>query len=130
MRKLRRLSYDPQALYAERKAIISYCRGNTVNLSDVRVDFDDAAPFFKRAWQACRTIPRGSVRTYRWIAALAGNPLASRAAGQAMARNRIPLMVPCHRVIGSDGSLHGFGGGGGLSMKGKLLSMEGSRVLA
>ena len=54
----------------------------------------------------------------------AGRPGATRAAGQAMARNPVPLLVPCHRVIGSNGRLHGFGGGIGLPLKARLLELE------
>ena len=80
-------------------------------------------PFFRAAWEACLTIPRGETRSYAWVAAAAGSPGAFRAAGQAMARNRLAVVVPCHRVIGSDGGLHGYGGGG-LDKKAKLLNME------
>lgn len=90
---------------------------------DVELDLDDATEFFKLAWTACQSIPPGEVRTYRWLAEAAGRPAAARGAGQAMARNRIPLVIPCHRVIGSDGGLHGFGGPG-LPMKARLLNLE------
>ena len=83
---------------------------------DVALDLDGAAPFFRRVWDACRSIPYGETRTYEWLAASAGNVKAVRAAGQAMARNRVPIVIPCHRVIGKDGGLHGFGGPG-LPMK-------------
>ena len=65
----------------------------------------------------------GETRSYGWLAEQAGSPLAVRAAGQAMARNRWPLIIPCHRVIGSDGGLHGYGAGG-LVVKARLLAME------
>lgn len=90
---------------------------------NVPLDVGDAAPFFRRAWDACRSIPAGETRTYEWLAASAGNIKAVRAAGQAMARNRIPIVIPCHRVIGKDGGLHGFGGPG-LPMKQRLLNLE------
>ena len=90
---------------------------------DVTLDLEDVAPFFRRAWDACRSIPAGETRTYEWLAASAGNIKAVRAAGQAMARNRIPIVIPCHRVIGKDGGLHGFGGPG-LPMKSRLLNLE------
>jgi methylated-DNA-[protein]-cysteine S-methyltransferase len=87
------------------------------------LDLEDATPFFRRAWDACRLIPRGETRTYRWLAEQAGNAAASRGAGQAMARNRIPIVIPCHRVIGTDGGLHGFAGPG-LPLKARLLQHE------
>ena len=89
---------------------------------DVRLDLGGASDFFRRAWEACRAIPCGETRSYRWLAEQAGNPRAARGAGQAMARNRVPLVIPCHRVIGSDGALHGFGGG--LGLKERLLYLE------
>jgi methylated-DNA-[protein]-cysteine S-methyltransferase len=87
------------------------------------LDLEDATLFFRRAWDACQLIPRGETRTYRWLAEQAGNAAASRGAGQAMARNRIPIVIPCHRVIGTDGGLHGFAGPG-LPLKARLLQHE------
>jgi len=102
--------------------------GQAVGL-DEDLDLDDAAPFFKAAWEACLSIPYGHTRTYRWLAIQAGSPLAVRAAGQAMARNRLPLVVPCHRVIGSDGRLCGFGSEARqLDLKQALLNIEAGAV--
>ncbi len=117
-------TFDPEAVSSVREALLRYCRGESVDLTTVPVDLSGVSPFFSRAWAACRSIPAGETRTYAWLAAQAGNGRAARGAGQAMARNRLPLLVPCHRVLGSDGSLHGFGGGVGLPLKAKLLDME------
>jgi methylated-DNA-[protein]-cysteine S-methyltransferase len=92
-----------------------------------RQDFDlpldlPGAGFRHRAWQAIAAIPYAEVRSYGEIAATAGNPLAYRAAGSACRTNPLPLVIPCHRVIGSDRGLHGFGGG--LEMKRWLLAHE------
>ena len=107
--------------------LASYFDGSETGFEDVALDFDDAPDFHRRAWQACRTIPRGQTRTYKWLAVRAGSPNAPRAAGQTMARNRIPIIVPCHRVIGSDGSLRGFGSGDTrLDLKRRLLELEGA----
>jgi len=116
---------DPDALRAVRAKIEAYLAGEPVDFDILELDFGAAAPFFKRAWEACRRIGRGEVRSYGWLAGAAGSPLAARAAGQAMARNRLPLLVPCHRILNSAGDLHGFGGGG-LPLKAKLLKMEGA----
>jgi O-6-methylguanine DNA methyltransferase len=89
----------------------------------VTLDLTGSTPFFRRAWEACSSIPAGETRTYQWLAEAAGNPRAARGAGQAMARNRIPVIIPCHRVIGKDGGLHGFAGPG-LPMKERLLRLE------
>ncbi len=82
--------------------------------------------FQRKVWAIARAIPRGETRTYGWLAGEAGSPGAARAVGQCMARNPWPIIVPCHRVVGHDGGLTGFGGG--LAMKGRMLDMEGVPV--
>lgn len=82
--------------------------------------------FQRRVWRAIAGIPRGQVISYTELARRAGNPRAVRAAAQACGANPVPLLVPCHRVVRSDGSLGGFGGG--LPMKRQLLAREGIRV--
>lgn len=109
-----------------RARLLGYFDGANVGFEDVALDFRDAPTFHRRAWEACRTIPRGETRAYKWLAKMAGSPNAPRAAGQTMARNRLPIIVPCHRVIGSDGSLRGFGSGDTrIDLKRRLLEMEG-----
>lgn len=73
-------------------------------------------------WQVLRTIPYGEVASYAWVAERIGNPRAVRAVGGANARNPLPIVIPCHRVIGSDGALTGFGGG--LAVKQRLIELE------
>ena len=105
--------------------IIAYLEGSEVDFVSVGLDVGDVTEFYVRSWNACRSIPRGETRTYGWLARQAGRPNAPRAAGQTMARNRVPLIVPCHRVVGSDGSLRGFGSGSErLDLKRWLLDME------
>ena len=77
-------------------------------------------PFQKRAWEVVRTIPWGETRSYTWVAHNTGRPGAARAVGQAMRANPVPFIVPCHRVIGRDGSLCGYGGPEGVDLKRKL----------
>jgi methylated-DNA-[protein]-cysteine S-methyltransferase len=122
---------DADAVSDVRGQVKAYCAGELDNLDGVTVDMSRMSPFFRRAREACRTIPSGETRTYAWLAEQAGNARAARGAGQAMAKNPVALVIPCHRVIGSDGTLHGFGGGIGLPMKERLLRMEaaGSPVL-
>jgi methylated-DNA-[protein]-cysteine S-methyltransferase len=103
---------------------------------DTEVDFSEVplaagGEFHRRCWKACRRIPRGEVRSYATLAAMAGSPAAARAAGQAMRRNPLPIIVPCHRVVGSSGLLHGFGGvtsprSKPLEIKRALLETEGA----
>ena len=84
-------------------------------------------PFQEKVWAALRAIPYGEVRSYKEVAEAIGHPKAYRAVGMANNANPIFIIVPCHRVIGSDGSLTGYGGG--LPMKRALLSLEkGNRI--
>ena len=115
---------DPDFVTDVRTMVQAYCAGSDVDLTEIPVDMTEMSPFFKKAREACRSIPSGETRTYAWLAEQAGNVRAARGAGQAMAKNPVALLVPCHRVIGSDGELHGFGGGVGLPMKERLLRME------
>ncbi len=78
--------------------------------------------FQLKVWRALETIPYGQTKSYRWVAEQIGNPKAVRAVGGANGRNPLPLVIPCHRVIGRDGSLTGFGGG--LDIKARLIEME------
>lgn len=79
-------------------------------------------PFQKKVWDALRKVPYGATVSYGELARRAGNPKAARAVGMANHRNPIPIIIPCHRVIGKNGSLTGFGGG--LEVKQKLLDLE------
>ena len=121
---------QPEANHAELAAahfeelcqqLEGYFTGAVVDFHQ-ELDLEGAASFFLRAWTACRSIPRGQVRSYAWLAAQAGNPRAVRAAGQAMARNPVAIIIPCHRVIATNGSLRGYGGG--LELKQRLLDLE------
>ena len=102
-----------------------YTRGEPVAFPDA-LDIAAATPFQRAVWQATREIPYGQTRSYGWLAAKAGKPRAARAAGQATAANPWPIIVPCHRVISSDGRLGGYGGG--LDMKERLLRLEGAAL--
>ena len=120
---LERAVHDP-SLFAEAQSCLErFFRGEGNALDEIGLDLTDAPPFFSAAWTACRRIPTGETRSYAWLATEAGNPLAVRAAGQAMARNPLALVIPCHRVIGSNGGLGGYGGGG-LKVKARLLELE------
>jgi methylated-DNA-[protein]-cysteine S-methyltransferase len=81
-------------------------------------------PFQKRVWQHLETIPFGVTQSYRQVADAIGTPQAVRAVGAANGANPIPIVIPCHRVIGSGGRLTGYGGG--LPLKKRLLELEGA----
>ena len=83
--------------------------------------------FQQRVWAALRAIPYGETRTYGELAAAIGSPSASRAVGMANHHNPIPIVIPCHRVIGANGTLTGYAGG--LEIKRKLLALEGIAIL-
>lgn len=89
---------------------------------DVRLN-PQGTDFQQRVWQALLAIPYGEVRSYKDIALAIGQPKAVRAVGGAIGQNPIPLMIPCHRVVGADGSLTGFRWG--LALKKRLLQLEG-----
>ncbi|MBZ0154726.1 MAG: methylated-DNA--[protein]-cysteine S-methyltransferase [Alphaproteobacteria bacterium] len=72
------------------------------------VRFLRGTDFERRVWDALKEIPYGETRTYGWMADRVGSPGAARAAGRALGRNPLPILIPCHRVIGADGSLTGF----------------------
>lgn len=116
-----------------------YARGETLLLSEAarqleeyfagaRREFDlplapKGTPFQQSVWALLRQIPYGETRSYGQLAAALGNPKASRAVGGANHNNPIAIVVPCHRVIGADGSLTGYAGG--LDIKAYLLRLEG-----
>lgn len=107
---------------AELKAKLArYFRGEEVAF-DEPVDLRDATPFQKAVWEETRRIPWGQTSTYGEIAAALGKPGAARAVGRALAANPVPIIIPCHRVLRSDGSLGGFGGG--VELKKRLLELE------
>lgn len=93
---------------------------------NVRLDLGEVSGFRRRVLQACRRIPWGRTATYADLARTAGSPNASRAAGSAMAHNPLPLIIPCHRVVRSDGSLGGFSSPQGVQLKRRLLRLEGA----
>lgn len=82
------------------------------------------SPFFRKVYESAHRIPSGTVVTYQDLAKKAGSPKASRAVGQAMARNPLPLLIPCHRVVGHNKKLVGFSAYGGVSTKEQLLALE------
>lgn len=109
---------------AAKKMLLAYLRGATKRI-DVEVDLSGITPFQRRVLEETRKVPRGQVSTYAEIARRIGNPKAVRAVGQALRRNPVPIVVPCHRVIASDGSLGGYGGELRSKRKVQLLKLEG-----
>jgi methylated-DNA-[protein]-cysteine S-methyltransferase len=112
---------DDRPFKALRAELKSYFRGEPVIFTtalDVK-----GTEFQKKVWRVLMKIPYGNVRSYKWVAERAGNPAAARAAGSAVGANRVPIIIPCHRVIESSGGLGGYACG--LDVKRALLRVEG-----
>ncbi|HJM36537.1 MAG: hypothetical protein CL877_04645 [Dehalococcoidales bacterium] len=86
------------------------------------LDLGTATLFQRRVWETTQLIPYGETRSYRWVAEHMGQPTAARAVGQALAKNPLPIIIPCHRVVTNNGKLGGFSGGP--KMKRYLLRLE------
>ncbi|MDT8306969.1 MAG: methylated-DNA--[protein]-cysteine S-methyltransferase [Anaerolineae bacterium] len=108
--------------------IVAYLNGERREF-DLPIDWSVLASFHSRVLRIVHAIPYGQTRTYGEIANELGMTNGARAVGRANATNPIPLVIPCHRVVGSDGRLHGYGGPGGVTTKAWLLQLEGSRLL-
>jgi methylated-DNA-[protein]-cysteine S-methyltransferase len=105
------------------KQVCHYFQGNKVTWK-ISIEWGDTSAFRRRVLEACRRIPFGATATYADLARAAGSPGAARAVGSTMATNPLPLVVPCHRVLRSDGSLGGFSSAQGPSQKTRLLRLE------
>ena len=92
-----------------------------------RVDLSTTTDFNQRVLEVVRQIPYGVLRSYKWVANEIGAPRATRPVGQALSRNPLPIIIPCHRVVNSDGSLGGYSGGGP-DMKRRLIDIETGQV--
>lgn len=128
----RRRSATPAEPTAEIQRVIdgiaALLAGERADLAFASLDLGDAPPLHARIWAATRAIPPGETRTYGEIAASIGLPHGAQAVGVAMARNRIPLVIPCHRVLAAGGRLGGFSAPGGVDTKRRLLAIEGAVV--
>ena len=101
----------------------NYMAGIEDNVRSITIDLAAKSTFYLSAWEACRNIPLGETRSYAWVANEIGRPKSHRAIGRAMACNPILIVIPCHRVIRSDGAPGGYSGGGP-EVKNILLDLE------
>jgi methylated-DNA-[protein]-cysteine S-methyltransferase len=104
----------------------AHLHGNLQSLNKIPLDLGSLRPFSNQVYLASQTIPAGARKTYGELAKQIGKPLAARAVGQALGRNPIALIIPCHRIIGANGKPGGFSAFGGLRTKERLLAIEGA----
>lgn len=117
---------EPSAITIHAAQLLQrYFQGEHTDFSDIPVQLDGMPPFRHKVLEAIRILAFGDIRTYGQVAGLCGSPRASRAVGGALAANPVPLIIPCHRVVASDGRLTGFSAPGGEATKRALLKLEG-----
>ena len=126
-RALRAAGYagsSTRALDQLAKRLQGYAAGEPDDFADVPLDLEAGTRFRRHVLLACQRISYGQTRSYAELAAEVGSPGAARAVGNVMARNRIPILIPCHRVLGCGGRMCGYSAPGGLATKRKLLAIE------
>ena len=122
---LARAQNEPGLFADLQSRIVAYFEGGNVEFGmDVPVVLDGLSAFASQVLQACRRVRSGRTVTYGQLAARVGRPQAARAAGSALARNPIPLIIPCHRVLCANGQMGGFSAPGGTGLKERLLRHE------
>lgn len=127
-RRLRRPAVRAEEPTAEaRHQVLEYLSGRRRSFS-LPIDLRHLTAFQRTVLEAAQAVPRGQVATYGQIARRIGRPRAARAVGQALGSNPVPIVIPCHRVLASDGRLGGYSGRGGLRTKEKLLRLEGAMI--
>ena len=110
--------------------VLTLLAGEKVDLGDVPSTSATSPDFHKRAYAIARTIPAGQTMTYGEIARRLGEPHESREVGQAMGKNPIAILMPCHRVLGADGKMGGFSANGGVATKRRILEIEGAAAVS
>ena len=121
------IEYDPEILPHLQRSLMAYFQAKSM-VFDGDVDISWASPFARKVYQRCSRIPSGRTVSYAQLAEKAGSPQAARAVGSIMANNPTPLIIPCHRVLRSDGKLGGFSAPGGQNLKKRLITHE-SKIL-
>lgn len=115
--------FSPEQTAEATQQLRDYAAGSLKQFS-LPIDWSVLKEFQRNVLQLTFEIPYGEVRTYKELAQHLGNPRAARAVGRAQATNPMPIVIPCHRVVGSDHKLHGYGAGSGIPTKEWLLRME------
>jgi methylated-DNA-[protein]-cysteine S-methyltransferase len=114
------------ALKTARRQLLDYLAGRR-HAFDVPLDLSQGTSFQRKVWRILQRVPYGKLRSYQWIALHVGGRRYARAVGNTVGENPLPIIIPCHRIVAHDASLGGFSGG--LSMKRKLLSLEGTLLM-
>ncbi len=122
---VRQSSKDDQLMARAIKELDDYFSGNSKSFS-IPLDLREGTPFQRKVWEELQRIPYGQTRSYRDVAEAVGNPLGARAVGHANKRNCIAIIIPCHRVISSNGDIGGYDSG--LHIKEALLELEGVKL--
>jgi methylated-DNA-[protein]-cysteine S-methyltransferase len=108
--------------------IQGYMTGRSVDFAAVTIDLTDVGPFQRKVYEAARSIPWGQTVSYGELARQTGSHGAGRAVGQALSRNPVPIIVPCHRILAKGNRIGGFSAHGGTFAKERLLALEGVRI--
>jgi methylated-DNA-[protein]-cysteine S-methyltransferase len=115
----------PAAVSAAIRLLERYFAGEQVDLSGVALDLSGVSPFHRKIYDAARALAWGKTATYGELAQQVGSRDAARAVGQAMGKNAVPIIIPCHRVLAAGGKIGGFSAHGGTNTKQRLLTLEG-----
>lgn len=118
----------PTAIRRAIGLITALLEGERTDLTSIVCDFGETDPFAVKVYAATRAIPAGQTSTYGAIASQLGDSSLARQVGQALGHNPLPIIVPCHRIIGADGKLVGFSASGGVQVKLKMLDIEGAQI--
>lgn len=116
---------SPERTAEAARQVREYLSGRRTRF-ELSLDLRNLTDFQRQVLVATAQVPRGQVVTYAEIARRIGKPRAFRAVGQALGHNPVPIIIPCHRVVGSDGALRGYSGGRGVATKAQLLRLEGA----
>ena len=109
--------------------VLALLAGEAVDLDDIPLDLEAVPDFHRKVYEVARTIPPGQTTTYGEIAKKLGVPHESRDVSQALGRNPVAIIVPCHRVLGADGKMGGFSANGGVATKRRILEIEGASAV-
>jgi methylated-DNA-[protein]-cysteine S-methyltransferase len=121
-------SVAPPEIAAVIKKVGEHLQGEVRDFLDIELDLDGAGSFARRVYEAARKVPPGQTTTYGELARALNRPKAARAVGQALGRNPVAIIIPCHRVLAAGGKPGGFSAHGGRATKARLLDIEGATL--